>query len=612
MKSAAPVRRGWVWLQVLKAPTRHAWLAVALVVVLAVSGMGWFQYRQIDRVTQASLRGRDNLIWDFYKLELQLANVQLALRELAAQPTEPALLADLSREYEIFASQVQLLQTLNSGRVMRDHASFSTAWSEARYYIDQTDVYLVSQPLTLTPQVLQTLLQQSRLLRAPLHRLVLDAYLVENQRVSAQLGEIRRFTLYYGLTATVLLLLTLWVGWLVVRNLSLLQRRQQEQSDQLREKKDLAEGIAQAKSRFLSAASHDLRQPAHALGLFVSQLAPLATDAQSRHVLACANAAVLDMQNMLDGLFDLSKLDAPSTQVQIKAFALESLFVQLRSSFGPDAAAKGLRLRVCPTAAWIQSDPVLVHRILLNLVSNAVRYTERGTVLVACRRCGQDGQLRIEVRDSGIGIAAEEHEKIFQEFHQVNNPGRDRAKGMGVGLSIVQRCCRLLGLRVAVRSAPGCGSVFSFTLAAAPSQVLAALSEPAAASATDALHGLAVLLIEDDALGCEAMAGLLQSWGCGVTAVHTADAALAQGRMGRWPDVIVSDFRLPGQQNGVDVISALRTLAGRNLAACIMSGDTDAQVAQQVQQAGLVLLGKPVRPAKLRGLLRNLMRQPSV
>lgn len=611
MRADTPLPRWQTMRQALGQRTRGVWMAVALLVLLAVSGMGWFQYRQIDRVTQASLRGRDNLIWDFYKLELQLANVQLALREVVARPTEPTLLTAVSREYDIFVSQVQLLDTLNSGRVMRAHVSFDSAMLETTRFIELADVSLAAQPPTLAPQDAQTLLQRGNALRLPLHRLVLDAYLVENQRTSTQLGEIRRFTLYYGLTSTFLIVLTLWVVWLMMRNLALTQRRQHEQSEQLREKKEIAEAAAQAKSRFLSAASHDLRQPAHALGLFMSQLAPLATDAQSRHLLTCANAAVLDMQNMLDGLFDLSKLDAPSAQVQVMTFALEPLLQRLRSGFGADAAAKGLRLRVRPSAVWVQSDPVLLQRILFNLVSNAIRYTERGTVLVACRPCQQPGQVRLEVRDSGMGIAPDEHERIFQEFHQINNPGRDRTRGMGVGLSIVQRCCRLLGISVRLRSAPGRGSVFFLTLTHALDPGALATAEVAVTPFGNELQGLQVLVIEDDALGQEALAGLLSSWGCCVTAVGDADAALAQGRMGHWPDVIVSDFRLADQPNGVDLIRTLRALAGRNIAACIISGNTDAQVQQTVQSAGLVLLGKPVRPAKLRGLLRRLVSSPA-
>jgi len=587
-------------------------LLAALTIPLAVSGMGWFQYQQIDRVTLASERGRDNLVWDFYKLELQLANVQLALHQVQTQPGQTGPLAEAVNQYNIFVSQVQLFETLNSGQVMRETASFGTARAAAQAYIDKTDPHLAELPRTLAAPVLQTLLQSSQQLRAPIHRLVLDAYLVENQRANTRFQEIRRFTVYYGVTLTVLIVLMLWVGWLVLRNQSLTERRHLEQREQLREKKEMAEATAQAKSRFLSTASHDLRQPAHALGLFVSQLTALAQEPQARHLVACANAAVLDMQNMLDGLFDMSRLEASSTQVRIKTFALEPLFEQLRSAYGESAAAKGLRLRIRSTRVWVKSDPVLLHRILLNLISNAVRYTEHGSVLVACRPGSTPGCVQLEVRDSGIGIAAEDHEKIFQEFQQIDNPQRDRAKGLGVGLSIVDRCSRLLNQPVRLQSALGCGARFSFAVDCVPEPSAGAPEEALAAQAGNELMGLPALLIEDDALGRDGMAGLLASWGCRVTAVDGAQAALAHCRQGPWPAFIISDFRLAGGQNGVDVIGALRALAGYSVAACVISGDTDVRTMQKAQSAGLVLLGKPVRPAKLRGLLRNLLREKTL
>jgi len=203
-----------------KSLTAIGWLAAALVIGLLVLGVGWYQYLQIDRVTQASVRGRDNLIWDFYKLELQLANVQLALREVRAQPARSNAVAELVDEYNILVSQVQLLQTLNSGLVMRGHESFASAMVAAHAFIDKTDVYLAETPKLLTSSVVQGLLRDSAALRRPLHRLVLDAYLVENERASTELKEIRRFTVYYGLTSTFLIVLTLWAGWLVLRNLT--------------------------------------------------------------------------------------------------------------------------------------------------------------------------------------------------------------------------------------------------------------------------------------------------------------------------------------------------------------------------------------------------------
>lgn len=588
------------------------WLAAALSILLAVSGMGWFQYRQIDHVTLASERGRDNLTWHFYRLELELANVQLTLHAVQAQPDQPQALAEAVSQYNIFVSQVHLFKNLNSGDVMHEQASFGTAMAAANAFIETTDVHLAELPRTLAAPVLHQLLQDSQQLRILIHRLVLDAYRKENQRTNAQFQDIRRFTGYYGLMASFLIVLMLWAGWLVLRNLSLSERRHLAQREQLREKKELAEAVALEKSRFLSTASHDLRQPAHALGLFVSQLTPLVQEPQAKHLVACANVAVQAMQNMLDDLFDLSRLEASSTPVRLQAVALEPLFQQLRNDYAEKAATKGLRLRIRPTRVWVRSDPVLLYRILLNLVCNALRYTDRGSVLVACRPTLNPGWVRLEVRDSGIGIAAENHTKIFQEFHQVDNPQRDRTKGLGMGLSIVERCSQLLQQTVQVRSALGGGSVFSFELECVPAAPVDAPEAVLVEPVMNELLGLRALVVDDDALGREALAGLLASWGCKVTAVESAQAAVVHCQQGVWPDLIISDYRLAEGHNGVDTIGQLRQLVGHDIAACVISGDTDAQVTQQVQSAGLVLLGKPVRPAKLRGLLRHLVRQQAV
>jgi len=175
--------------------------------------------------------------------------------------------------------------------------------------------------------------------------------------------------------------------------------------------------------------------------------------------------------------------------------------------------------------------------------------------------------VRLEIRDSGIGIAAHDHEAIFQEFHQVSNPQRDRTKGLGVGLAIVQRCARLLDTTVTVRSAPGCGACFAFTLARVLGESEAARNDVPAATRSNELAGLRVLVVDDDALGCETLAGLLTSWGCRVTAACDLADALAQCQGGAWPDLIVSDFRLADAQNGVMLICALREQAGRDMAA---------------------------------------------
>ncbi|MBB1076072.1 response regulator [Rhodoferax sp. 4810] len=603
----ADPRRHWLaWPRGIQRPTRYLLLAVAAMTLLVVAGLGWFQYQQIDHVTLSSIKGQGNLAWGFSKLELQLGSYQAALREVVGQGSSPALLEDLSNQYNIFVSQVQLLQSSDSSAAMQHRESFQIALAAANAYIDRADLYLTDVPPLLDPAVARQLFQDSHALRAEVHRLALDAYHVETARATASLQEIRRFTLVYGLTSTVLIVLTLWVGWLTMRRLTTVSRLQLQHSEFLQAKKDLAESANQAKSRFLSAASHDLRQPAHALGLFMSQLVPLPLEPPARHLVDCANEAVRDMQSMLDGMFDLSRLDAESTHSQIRPFAISGVLTSLRNGYTAEASAKGLRLRVRPCHAWVQSDPVLLQRILHNLVSNAIRYTRQGSVLVACRQSGHARQLHIEVRDSGIGIAPQDHERIFQEFYQVDNPQRDRRQGLGVGLSIVQRCCRLLDLPLTLRSNLGCGTTYRLSLPLASPRPTAA--PEALASVKNDLANASVLVIEDDAMNRDALAGLLASWGCRVRVAEDLSTALALCQANPWPDLIVSDYRLAGHLNGLEIIQALRAQAGRELPACVISGDTQPHVTQRVREAGLVLLSKPVRPAKLRGLLRHLLQ----
>jgi PAS domain S-box-containing protein len=373
-----------------------------------------------------------------------------------------------------------------------------------------------------------------------------------------------------------------------------------------------AENASQAKSRFLASASHDLRQPAHALGMFVARLAQMPHDAHTRHLVDSMDASVRAMQDMLDGLFDISRLDSDQTQISRVAFPIESILGQLRGSLSSAASDKGLHLRIRPSQAWVESDPGLLHRILLNLVSNAVRYTQQGSVLVVCRPTHDRTQLRIEVRDSGVGIAPEHHEAIFQEFFQVGNPQRDRSKGLGVGLNIVERACRLLDHPLAMRSTPGCGSCFSVTLPLMQARATETYEDSNESAAQKNFNGLHVLLIEDDAMGRVGLASLLTSWGCSVTQAEGAQAACELYRGEQAPELIISDVRLGGGINGIEAVELLNTIAGRRIVACLISGDTDANVKAQAQAAGLTLLQKPVRPAKLRSLIRHLVTARSV
>ena len=373
-----------------------------------------------------------------------------------------------------------------------------------------------------------------------------------------------------------------------------------------------AEKASRAKSRFLASASHDLRQPAHALGMFVARLTELPHDAQTRQLLSGVEASVRAMQDMLDGFFDVARLESGQLEVSRVAFPIHSIFDPLRENFSAAASAKGLRLRFRPSTAWVESDPGLLHRILLNLVSNAIKYTAHGTVLVACRVTRDGKRLRIEVRDNGIGIAAEHHEDIFQEFFQVENPQRDRAQGLGVGLNIVQRACSLLKHPLALRSESGCGTRLTLTVPLAAPREGGSYEETRELASKAQFKGLRVVLIEDDALGRAGLASLLRSWGCSVAEFEGGQAACDWYRLEQSPDLIISDFRLGGEIDGIEAIDLLRTISGRRIVACLVSGDTDANVRQQAQAAGLSLLQKPVRPAKLRSLMRHLVQAADV
>ena len=374
----------------------------------------------------------------------------------------------------------------------------------------------------------------------------------------------------------------------------------------LREKKEEAETATLAKSRFLAAASHDLRQPTHALGMFVTRLAQLPHDTEIRHLIDNLEASVRALQDLLDGLLDISRLESNTVRVDLRPFALADIFEPLRAGLSMSAAEKGLHLRIRPTQAWVMSDITLLNRIMLNLVGNALRYTRVGGVLVACRTSADGALARIEVWDTGIGIAPEHHQAIFREFFQVGNLERDRQKGLGLGLHIVERTSRLLGYRLQMRSTPGRGTVFSLQLPMAPASAVKEVKAAPEINSSVDLAGLVMLVIEDDALAREGMMSLLESWGAVVYGAEGLSGALVHLKQGCHPRVLISDYRLRDGEDGMTTIRRLRVAAGYAIPACLMSGDTDPALLQAARLADLPLLHKPVRPAKLRSLIRRL------
>lgn len=382
---------------------------------------------------------------------------------------------------------------------------------------------------------------------------------------------------------------------------------------QLQDAKERAEEDVIAKSRFLAAASHDLRQPSHALGMFVARLQQLPHSTETRELLQGVDDSVRALQHMLAEFFDYSRMGLPTMQVRPHDFPLEAVLGPVRDSFSSQAIAKGLQLRVHASKAWAHADQALVQRILINLVANAIQYTERGRVVVVCRPLRQIQALRLEVWDSGLGIAPELQDQVFSEFYQVDNPERDRSKGFGLGLSIVRLACQRGGYPLKLQSRPGFGSRFCITLPLAMTPVAvqgAGLpSAPSAGEGPDtenALQGGKVLFLEDDPLAGAAVHRLLAGWGCEVQTVTNVAEAVQCVQQGFCPDLMISDYRLPGGHDGLEGISMVRAVVGE-VPACLVSGDTDPAVRAQAIALGVPLLQKPVRPAKLRAAMRNLM-----
>lgn len=378
-----------------------------------------------------------------------------------------------------------------------------------------------------------------------------------------------------------------------------LNQRIEAATAELRARKDEAEMANIAKTRFLAAASHDLRQPMHALGLFIAALAEQNLDPRANHLIEQIGASASAMEDLLDSLLDISRLDAGVLEPRRQPVPLQMLFDRIRTNLQRDIGERNVKLFIRRTEAWAESDPVLLERIVANLVSNAVRYSPGGRVLVCARPA--KGRIRIEVRDNGMGIPRESHALIFQEFVQLGNPERARGKGLGLGLAIVSRLTALLDHQLSLRSEPGRGSVFGITLAAASSASLSPLS---AERTPGDLAGIHVVIIDDDPLALTSLEVLLRSWDCTVTS--GTDLAAVVGALdtgARPPQVVLSDLRLGSELGGIGTVAALRSRYGRNLAAALVSGDTLPDALRMAQEAGLPLLHKPLRPAKLRAFL---------
>ena len=367
------------------------------------------------------------------------------------------------------------------------------------------------------------------------------------------------------------------------------------------------EAANQAKSRFIAAASHDLRQPLHALGLFVAQLHGRLRAAERSQIISRIEAALSAMNELFSALLDISKLDAGATTINITVFPVAQLLAHAETTFAGAAREKKLSFRAMPSDAWVRSDFILLEQIVFNLITNALRYTRSGGVVVGCRKRGD--QLRIEVWDSGIGIAADQHDKIFGEFYRLGEPDRDRRAGLGLGLAIVDRLCRLLDHPIEVRSTVGKGSVFAVTVPLAPANKRAIEASIVPRAQPSLSHDKLVLVIDDDPLVLEGMSGIFRKWGCRViTADSDSKALKAVAEQDNLPDLIISDYHLANDRTGIETIEWLRGELSAQIPAFLISGDTDPATLYEAKAKGLHLLHKPVDPMALRAMFNQAVK----
>ncbi|MDX1823318.1 MAG: transporter substrate-binding domain-containing protein, partial [Thiohalomonadales bacterium] len=374
--------------------------------------------------------------------------------------------------------------------------------------------------------------------------------------------------------------------------------------DEARTARETAEKANSAKSDFLAAASHDLRQPLHAMSLQIGQLNELLQDDKAQQVLAQISSSQFALSDILNALLDISHLDAGTLKPNFSHFPLAQLFTRLENEFTPQARERGIELRLHPTRAWLYSDATLLYRILANLVDNAVKHTRAPGVLIGARKRGND--WCIQVWDCGPGIPADQQQTIFDEFIQLNNPGRERRKGLGLGLSIVRRLNQLLGHQLRLVSRLGFGTCFTLQVTQG-TQILKQTSEPLSHEERGyRLQGAVVLVVDDDPDVLAATRNLLTSWKCAVlTAASLEDAITVAADEDI--DVIVADYHLGDGHSGLDVIRTLNEKRGEQSKALIITGHVNPEELSRLRNGQYPVLSKPVAPVMLRSALHNLM-----
>jgi two-component system, sensor histidine kinase len=339
--------------------------------------------------------------------------------------------------------------------------------------------------------------------------------------------------------------------------------------------------------------------------LFVAQLRSSTGVKERLHIVDRVDAAIATMNDLFNALLDISKLDAGALSPKLADFPVRQVLQRVETTFAGAAREKGLSFRIVGSDAWVRSDSILLERILLNLISNAIRYTQHGGVVVGCRKRG--GWLRIEVWDTGPGIPADQQQKIFGEFYRMGETRQ--GTGLGLGLAIVDRLCDLLGYRIELKSRVGKGACFAIMVPCVQPTGQAVEFVSAAPASIERFRKKLIVVVDDDPLVLDGMSGLLRSWGCRVVTAATGDGAIDDIiKQGAVPDLIVSDYRLPAGQTGFQVIAKIRGAFNSEIPAFVISGDINSEPLRVAREKGFHLLHKPVAPMALRAMLNRMLR----
>lgn len=392
---------------------------------------------------------------------------------------------------------------------------------------------------------------------------------------------------------------------MVSRSFNELKHDLSAQDKNLRDAKEEAERANRAKSQFLAAASHDLRQPLHAMQMYITALEQKVKDKEVLKIVADIDAVSISTGRLLNSILDVSQLEAGAVKPQIEDFPIQEILHRVARNFRPMSYRKGIALHIIPSSAYVRSDPILLEQIIGNFVANAIRYTESGRVLLGCRR--RKDELSIEVLDTGPGIPKYQSEAIFDDFHQLDNKERDRGKGLGLGLAIVRRLSNCLNHKIEHTSKIQRGSRFAVVvnMGSQPKKIKQKIELE---SGFLDLTSISVLLVEDDQMVLDATQKLLSSWNCEVVCAQSGQKAkqiVLQDH--NIPDIIIADYSLPGEMNGAQTIEQIRNELGYPVPAFIITGEADTSNIRKISDHGFHVLSKPVHPAKLRALISHLL-----